>query len=106
MLRSKEIFGIEMEEVPPEQESKDFVLESKEVTQILKKGEEKRKEVLGDYPRRYLGQNQFLGNVDSSNLSSFIKIKRPKEDAVFGRQIRKVCKQRMEIHNLVLDGSH
>ena len=84
MLHSKEIFGIEMEEVPSKKQSKDFVLESKEVTQILKKGEEKRKEVLGDYPRRYLGQNQFLGNVDSSNLSSFIKIQRVDGDALFG----------------------
>ena len=62
--------------------------------------------VTSDRRNSYVPGGPKVMNVDSSNLSSFIKIKRPKEDAVFGRQIRKVCKQRMEIHNLVLDGSH
>ena len=62
--------------------------------------------VTSDRRNSYVPGGPKVMNVDSSNLSSFIKIKRPKEDAVFGRQIRKVCKQRIEIHNLVLDGSH
>ena len=46
--------------------------------------------VTSDRRNSYVPGGPKVMNVDSSNLSSFIKIKRPKEDAVFGRQIRKV----------------
>ena len=80
MPGGEEIFEIEMEDVPPNPlppKENDLVLEPKEVTQILKsnKGRE-----YPDYPyssltaKKYANQPQF--NIDSSNLSSFMKIQR------------------------------
>ena len=69
MPGGEEVFEIEMEDVPPKEN--DLVLEPKEVTQILKS---KKGREYPDYPFRYANQPQF--NIDSSNLSSFIKIQR------------------------------
>ena len=74
MPGGEEVFEIEMEDVPPNPlppKENDLVLEPMEVTQILKsnKGRE-----YPDYPFRYANQPQF--NIDSSNLSSFMKIQR------------------------------
>ena len=76
---------IKMEELTTKPDLKDTVLESKEVTRILRKeGME-----FPDYPFRYSNQQPFHVNVDSSNLSSFIKIQRVREDAVFGLRQRR-----------------
>ena len=76
---------IKMDKFNPKPEPNDTVLESKEVTRILRKqGME-----LPDYPFRYSNVQPFHVNIDSSNLSSFIKIQRVREDAVFGLRQRR-----------------
>ena len=74
MPGGEEVFEIEMEDVPPNplpRRENGLVLDPKEVKQILKsnKGRE-----YPDFPYRYANQPQF--NIDSSNLSSFMKIQR------------------------------
>ena len=74
MPGGEEIFEIEMQDVPPNPlppKENELVLNPIEVTQILKskKGREHP-----DFPYRYANQPQF--NIDSSNLSSFMKIQR------------------------------
>ena len=76
---------IKMDKFNPKPEPNNTALESKEVTRILRKqGME-----LPDYPFRYSNVQPFHVNVDSSNLSSFIKIQRVREDAVFGLRQRR-----------------
>ena len=74
MPGGEEVFEIEMEDVPPNPlppKENELVLDPKEVTQILKS---KKGREYPDFPYRYANQPQF--NIDSSNLSSFMKIQR------------------------------
>ena len=74
MPGGEEVFEIEMEDVspnplPPKENA--LVLNPIEVTQILKS---KKGREYPDFPYRYANQPHF--NIDSSNLSSFMKIQR------------------------------
>ena len=71
MPGGEEIFEIEMEKITAKSEENGVVLEPKEVSHVLKKGFD-----ASDYHFRYSGQPQFHVNVDSSNLSYFMKIQR------------------------------